>query len=88
MEVTVPSRGQIYPRNQTLNRVINGLTWLAEPSQRKKLKAMEKKEGMDKKMEIIKKEYPEVLKEVVLLLYTMQVTHVSVEQMFSALNLY
>ena len=49
---------------------------------------MEKKEGMDKKMEIIKKEYPEVLMEVVLLLYTMQVTHVSVEQMFSALNLY
>ena len=54
VEVTVPSRGQIYPRNQTLTEVKNGLAWLAEPSQRKKLKAMEKKEGMGK-IEIMKK---------------------------------
>ena len=73
LEVTLPSRGQISPRNQTLTQVRNGLAWLAEPSQRKKLKAMEKKEGMDK-IEIIKKEYPEILKEVALLLYTMPVT--------------
>ena len=58
LEVTVPSRGQISPRNQTLTEVRNGLAWLAEPSQRKKLKAMEKKEGMGK-IEIMKKEYPE-----------------------------
>ena len=73
LEVTLPSRGQISPINQTLTEVRNGLAWLAEPSQRKKLKAMEKKEGMDK-IEIIKKEYPEILKEVALLLYTMPVT--------------
>ena len=58
LEVTVPSRVQISPRNQTLTEVRNGLAWLAEPSQRKKLKAMEKKEGMGK-IEIMKKEYPE-----------------------------
>ena len=58
LEVTLPSRGQISPINQTLTEVRNGLAWLAEPSQRKKLKAMEKKEGMGK-IEIMKKEYPE-----------------------------
>ena len=47
---------------------------------------MEKKEGMDK-IEDIKKEYPEVFKEVALHLYTMPVTQVSVEHMFSAQRL-
>ena len=34
LEVTVPSRGQISYRNQTLTEVRNSLAWLAEPSQR------------------------------------------------------
>ena len=87
MELTVSGRGQISPRNQILTEVKNGLAMLENKDQRKKMKVLEMKKDVDR-IKVIKNEYPEVLQEVAILLYTMPVTQVSVERMFSALKLY
>ena len=87
LELTVSGRGQISPRNQILTEVKNGLAMLENKDQRKKMKVLEMKKDVDR-IKVIKNEYPEVLQEVAILLYTMPVTQVSVERMFSALKLY